>query len=310
MKPYSMDLREGILRQLKHGKLTQEEIAEVFGVSESSVQRLARRYRDTGTVAPDRIGRPVGTGTIPLAQLNDFVAEHPDATLKEIKQGCHRKESLVGIWKALRRLGLSRKKKVLHASEQDRPDVQKKRRQWKRISRQLSAKRLIFIDQTSVSTRLGRDYGRAPAGERVTGSRPEKQYEMSTLMGALHWNGNVDSLVYPGATDTSAALSFVETQLAPVLTPGDIVVWDNLKPHRSPAVIHAIEATGATVYPLPPYSPDLNPIEKLWSKLKTLLRGIAARTQDALIDGLDKVLQQVTSFDIQHWYEHCGYTSY
>lgn len=310
MKAYSNDLRERVIGQVLAGEMAQQELAEFNHVSLSWVQRLWRRFRETGSVVPDRIGRPPGTGTIPLARLQAFVKEHPAATLAEIKQGCELRETLTGIWKALKRLGLSRKKKVVRASEQDRPDVQKKRRQWRKKSRTMSAERLIFIDQTSISTRLDRDHGRAPVGERVVGSLPDKQFQTSTLMGALHWTGQFESLVYPGATDTPAAISFVETQLVPVLKAGDIVVWDNLKPHRSPAVIHAIEAAGATVCLLPPYSPDFNPIEKLWSKIKTLLRGIAARTQDALIDGLDKVLQRVTPFDVHHWYKHCGYTSY
>ena len=310
MKPYPMELREDVIRQVELGELSQKEIAEVFGISLSCLERLIRRCRETGNIAPDRIGRPPGTGSIPLDRLAAFIAEHPDATLAETKQGCGLKESVTGIWRALKRLGLSRKKKVTHASEQDRPDVQQKRRQWRKLSRTLSAQRLIFIDQTAISTRLGREYGRAPVGERVVGSVPEKQFETSTLMGALHWDGSVESLVYHGATDTSMALAFVETQLVPVLKPGDIVVWDNLKPHRSPTVIQAIEETGARVCPLPPYSPDLNPIEKLWSKLKTLLRGIAARTQDALIEGLARALQQLTPKDVHHWYQHCGYPSY
>lgn len=310
MKAYSNDFRERVVNQVRQGEMTQQELADLSLVSLSWVQKLWRRFRETGSVAPDRIGRPPGTGTIPLDRLWAFVCEHPDATLSEMKQGCGLRESLAGIWKALKRLGLSRKKKVLHASEQDRPDVQKKRRQWRKQTRKMSAERLIFIDQTAISTRLDRDHGRALVGQRVTGSLPDKQFETSTLMGALHWNGEFESLVYHGATDTPTALSFVETQLVPVLKAGDVVVWDNLKPHRSPAVIHAIEAAGATVCPLPPYSPDLNPIEKLWSKLKTLLRGIAARTQEALIDGLDKALQQVTALDVHHWYAHCGYTSY
>ena len=310
MKPYPMELREDAIRQVELGELSQQEIADVFGISLSCLEKLIRRFRETGDVTPDRIGRPPGTGSIPLDRLAAFIAEHPDATLVETKQGCGLRESITGIWKALKRLGLSRKKKVVHASEQDRPDVQKKRRHWRKLSRTLSAQCLIFIDQTAISTRLDRDHGRAPVGERIVGSVPEKQFETSTLMAALHWDGSVESLVYHGATDTGMALAFVETQLVPALKPGDIVVWDNLKPHRSPTVIQAIEATGARVCPLPPYSPDMNPIEKLWSKLKTLLRGIAARTQEALIEGLDRALGKLTPQDVQHWYKHCGYPSY
>jgi transposase len=308
MKPYPMELREGVIRVVNLGELTQEEVAEEFGISVRCLQDLLRLYEETGSVAPRKIGRPVGTGTIPEDRVAKFVKEHPDATLGEIKAGCHCPESLAAIWKVLQRLGLSRKKKVSHAAEQETSEVQHKRQKWMKKSRRLPAQRLIFIDQTGINTRMDRTYGRAPVGQRVIGKIPERHYQASTLMGALHFGGEFESLVYPGGTDVTAVLTFIETQLVPVLRPGDIVIWDNLSPHHSPAVIRAIEATGARVEYLPPYSPDFNPIEKLWSKVKGCLRGIAARTQEALIDGLDKALQQVTTLDVQHWFKHCGYT--
>jgi transposase len=308
MKAYSTDLRERGIRLVQEKELTQEEIANLIGVSVSCLQMWVQRFRETGEIAPRKPGRKPGQGKIPLDQLQTFVSDHSDATLSEMRQGCGLSVSLTGIWKALKRLGLSLKKKVLHASEQDRPDVQAKRRQWRRRSRRLSTKRLIFIDQTGVSTRMHRDHGRSPVGERVIGAIPEMNYQSSTLMGALRLNGEFESMIYDGGTDIPTVLTFVESTLAPTLKPGDIVVWDNLRAHRSPAVIHAIERTGADVYNLPPYSPDLNPIEQLWSKVKNLLRGVAARTQDALLEGLNKVIQQVTPRDVQHWFEHCGYT--
>jgi len=308
MKPYSTDMREAIIRQVNLGEMTQEEIAEAFGVSVRCIQYLMRLYRETGEVLPRKIGRPEGTGKIPLDKLEAFVAKHPDATLEEIRKGCKLNASLPGICKALKRLGLSRKKKVVHASEQDRPDVREKRQEWLEKSHEMPANHLVFVDQTGINTRMGRDYGRAPVGERVIGAIPERHYLSSTLMGALRMTGEFVSLVYNGATDVAAMLAFINSQLAPVLKPGDIVVWDNLQPHHSPLVIQAIEKTGARVCPLPAYSPDLNPIEKLWSKLKQLLRGVAARTQEALLHGLNVVLKQVTPQDIQHWFEHCGYT--
>jgi transposase len=307
MKPYSMDLRERVIRLVQEDELTQEEIAGLFGMSVRCVQMLVKQFRETGDIAPKKLGRPPGTGKIPMDQLQAFVSEHSDATLSEMRQGCGVSATLTGIWKALKRLRISRKKKVLHASEQDRPDVQAKRRQWRRKSRRLSAKHLIFIDETGISTRMHRDHGRAPVGERVIGAIPEMNYQSSTLMGSLRLNGQFESIVYTGGTDIPTVLTFIESTLAPTLKPGDIVVWDNLRAHRSPAVVHAIERTGASVYNLPPYSPDLNPIEQLWSKVKNLLCGVAARTQDALLEGLNKVIEHVTPQDIKHWFEHCGY---
>jgi transposase len=101
--------------------------------------------------------------------------------------------------------------------------------------------------------------------------------------------------------------TFVETQLVPVLKPGDIVIWDNLKAHFSAAVVQAIEATGARVEYLPPYSPDLNPIELLWSKAKDFLKGAAASTQEALLDAIRNAVDQVSASNVKAWYHHCGY---
>lgn len=307
MKPYSMDLRGKIIGLVQQEELTQEEIAGLLGVSRRCVQMLVRQFRETGDLTPRKPGRGSGDRTIPSDRLKAYVSEHSDATLLEIKEGCGLSVTLPGIWKALKRLGWSRKKKVLHASERDRPDVQAERRNWRRKSRRFSAKHLVFIDQTGISTQMHRDHGRAPIGQRVTGAIPENHYQSSTLMGALRLNGEFESMVYKGGTDVAAMSTFIESQLAHLLKPGDIVVWDNLSTHHSPTVIQAITRTGAEVCPLPPYSPDMNPIEELWSKVKNLLKGTAARTQDALINGLNQALQQITPLDIQHWFIHCGY---
>lgn len=154
---------------------------------------------------------------------------------------------------------------------------------------------------------MQRACGRAPKGERVTGSIPKDHFHSWTLTGGMHWDGRLASLVYDGGTDVAAMLTFVKTQLVPQLKPGDIVIWDNLQAHKSPQVCEAIEAAGASVMRLPPYSPDFNPIEQLWSKVKTFLRGAAARTKETLFEALKQALETIRPEDIQHWFEHCGH---
>lgn len=154
---------------------------------------------------------------------------------------------------------------------------------------------------------MQRAYGRAERGVRVEGAVPENHYHTSTVAGAVRWDGRVNCLVYDGGTDVATLLAFVTTQLLPLLKPGDMVVWDNLQAHKSPPVIEAIEKVGASVAALPPYSPDYNPIEALWSKVKTYLRGAAARTKEDLQKALKAALDTLRPEDIHHWFEHCGY---
>ena len=309
MKAHSMEFREHVMQAVDKGEFTQEEIARVFGVNVRWIRKLIVRRRETGSVAPlPHRGGPAPKFTPEVdEQLREFIAGHADATLKEIREGCHLDVSLNAISKALRRLGFTRKKKVTHAVERDRPDVQAKRRAWKRKERKLNVKKLIFVDETGVSTQMQRDCGRAPRGVRVSGAVPKNHYHSSTLVGAMRWDGRVTSLVYDGGTDVAALLTFVNTQLAPLLKKGDIVIWDNLQAHKSPMVHEAIQRCGATIQMLPPYSPDLNPIEKLWSKAKTFLRGAAARTKETLLEALKQALDTIHPQDIQHWFEHCGY---
>lgn len=309
MRAISMEIRERVMQAVDEGVLTQKQIGHLFGVTVRWVRKLIQRRRETGSIesSPHAGGpKPVFTPEVD-EQLKAFVAQHPDATLQEIKLGCGLSVSLAAICKALKRLRLTRKKKVTHASEQDRPDVQADRRRWKRRVRRIDVMRLIFVDETGVTTQMHRTYGRAPIGERVVDSIPEKHYHSSTLLGAMQHNGSLQALVYDGGTDISAMLSFIERQLVPILKPGDVVVWDNLRTHQSAAVIQAVEKTGARVMPLPAYSPELNPIESLWSKMKTYLRSAAARTKEDLMDALRKALESITDADVEHWFQHSGY---
>jgi transposase len=309
MKAHSKEFREHVMQAVDKGEFTQEEIARVFGVNVRWIRKLIVRRRETGSLAPSphRGGPPPRFTPEIDERLREFIAEHADATLKEIREGLPLDVSLNAISKALRRLGFTRKKKVTHATERDRPDVQAKRRTWMRQRRKWNAKKLVFVDETGVSTQLQRTSGRAPRGVRVTGAVPENHYHASTLAGAMRWNGQTTGLVYDGGTDVATLLTFVERQLAPLLKKGDVVIWDNLQAHKSPVVRDAIERCGATIRMLPPYSPDWNPIEKLWSKAKAFLRGAAARTKETLLDALKQALDTIRPQDIQHWFEHCGY---
>ena len=202
----------------------------------------------------------------------------------------------------MRRRGLTCKKKTQHADERDRPDVQEKRRSFRRKVKRVDSQRLVFVDETGVTTAMTRAYAWAPRGERAHGSAPGS-WESLTVIAALGLDGVRAPLVFSGSTDTAAFESYVEQVLVPELHAGDVVVWDNLSPHQAYAAAAAVKRAGARLLPLPPYSPDFTPIEKLWSKVKAYLRRVAARSKGAVYDALGAALERVTLKDIIGWFQ-------
>jgi transposase len=168
---------------------------------------------------------------------------------------------------------------------------------------------LKFIDESGVNLAMTRLYGRAPRGERVLDAVPRNYGPNVTMVGALGMQGMTAVMTVEGATDADVFLAYVEHVLAPSLQPGDIVVMDNLRAHKVAGVQSAIATQGAHVLYLPPYSPDLSPIEHCWSKLKTYLRKAKARTREALDIAMSGALATITASDAHSWFQQCGYAS-
>lgn len=159
-------------------------------------------------------------------------------------------------------------------------------------------------------TNLVRTHGRSDCGERcVGGSAPQGHWKIMTAVAAVRLDGLVAPFTIDAAMDGEIFITYVEQVLLPTLRAGDVVVMDNLSAHKRPQVVRLIEAAGATVMYLPPYSPDLNPIEMIWSKVKRLLRSFAARTIDALHEAFGRAFAAVTTSDIAGCFRHCGYAS-
>jgi transposase len=200
------------------------------------------------------------------------------------------------------------KKKTIHASEQDRPDVAQRRTAWKARQPHQPAKRLIFIDETWAKTNMTRIRGRAPRGERLLAKVPHGHWKTTTLIAALGATGVRCSTVVDGAVNADVFEAFVARVLVPQLRPGDVVILDNLSSHKRSRTRELIESAGAQLQYLPPYSPDLNPIEMVFAKIKQLLRSLACRTRQALWEAMQTVLDQVTASDAAHCFQHAGYT--
>lgn len=202
---------------------------------------------------------------------------------------------------------MSSKKKSLRAAEQDRPDVKAQRQAWREKSAGLDLYRLVFLDESGAKTNMTRLYGRSFDGERLVDAAPQGHWCTTTILSAMRVDGSTAPMVIEGPTDAEVFEAYVGQVLTRSLRPGDIVVMDNLAPHKRPSVIAAIEAAGAEVWFLPPYSPDFNPIEKMWSKIKAFLRKAKARTWEALLAAIKAALEEVSDSDARNWFQSCGY---
>ncbi len=195
----------------------------------------------------------------------------------------------------------------MRAQEQLDPEVVARRREWAEWMGAVDPDRFVFLDESHAKTTMTRRYGRAPRGERVVDHVPAGVYHATTMLGALRRDGTIAAMVYEGGTDVPVMQAFAEGELRRILRPGDIVVMDNLSAHKDARVVAAIESAGAIACWLPPYSPDFNPIESMWSKVKEVLRSLEARTAEALLDAIGAALRSVTMTDAEGWFAHCGY---
>lgn len=168
---------------------------------------------------------------------------------------------------------------------------------------------LVFLDEFGATTDMARRYARGPCGQRVVCKTPRGHWKVLSTIAAMTVNGVLGYGSFDGATDTETFLAFLREGLVPHLLPGQVVVLDNLPAHKSPKVDELIGSAGAKVLRLPPYSPDFNPIEMIWSKVKRLLRTFAARTVDALHDAFGRAFAAVTPSDVLGCFRHCGYAT-
>jgi transposase len=173
----------------------------------------------------------------------------------------------------------------------------------------LDSTKLVFVDESGAKTNMTRLYGRAVGGARLLDSAPHGHWCTTTMIGSMRLDGTTACLAVDGPTDRDVFREYIRLVLVPSLRPGDIVVLDNLSAHGDKETQQLVEAAQARIQFLPPYSPDLNPIEKMWSKIKAFLRGAKARTQEELYDAIGMALKGVTSQDMGGWFSSCGYTA-
>lgn len=185
--------------------------------------------------------------------------------------------------------------------------MKRARTRFKQVIAELAVERFKFLDESSVNLSFTRLYGRAAPDQRVVDSTPQLSGPQTTTLAVIGLIGITAPLVLSGAVNGAVFYGYIQHCVVPTLQPGDILFMDNLSAHKVAGIEALIEACGAHLIYLPPYSPDFNPIELAWSKVKTILRRLKARTFPDLIEALKQSLLAITPQDIQGWFVHCGY---
>jgi transposase len=310
-KSYSSDLRERVIAAVKAGA-SRREAGDQFEISASSSVRWLQRWEKDRSAAP----KPCGGSVSPLekfaARVLALVAEQPDLTLVETLKELRRQRirtSRTALWRFLDRHDITFKKKSLYAAERKRADVARARQKWIREQGMLDPARLVFIDESAVSTNMVRLRGRAESGLRVVGHAPFGEWKTITFVAGLRHNKMVAPFAIEGAMNGETFRAYVEQILAPTLQPNDIVLMDHVPTHKVAGIREAIEKAHATLVYLPKYSPDLNPIEFSYSKFKAFLRKVAARTVQDLYRAIRSFVPQLSAQECANYFRHAGYAS-
>ena len=288
-------------------KATQQQLADIFGFHRTAIVRWVREYRKEGTLEPRVRGHMAKAfSNEEKERLAVMVEEKPDLTLEEIRKALSKNCSLVAVHRELKRLGFCYKK-TLKASEQEREDIVQSRKEWAEFQKSIAADRFIFLDESSVKTKMTRLRGRSREGSRCHAKAPCGHWKTLTMLSSIRLDGSTECIVVDGTMDKAMFSAYIARRLYPSLRPNYIVVMDNLSAHKKPDVADHIKRCGAELLYFPPYSPDLNPIEKMWSKVKQSLRGMEMRTHDALEKGIASALSLVCVSDARGWFKNCGY---
>src|SRR5438046_2584803 len=308
-KVLSLDLRKRLVAAVITGGLSCNQAAKQFGVAVSTAIGWVRRQRETGSVAPGKIG-----GHRPKA----ISGEHRVWVLERIKRdftlrglagelaGRGLKVDYRSVWEFVHAEKLSFKKSVV-AGERDRPDVARRRAQWTKYQDRIEPERLVFIDETWTKTNMAPLRGWAPRCERLITKIPHGQWKTTTFLAALRHDRIDAPWLLEGPIDGESFRTYVEKVLVPTLRPGEIVVMDNLGSHKSRAVRQLIRSAGAKLFFLPKYSPDLNPIEQVFAKLKHFLRTAAARSVETICTAIGEILGAFTPDECANYFQNSGY---
>ena len=256
-----------------------KEIAECFSVNTSTVYRLEKQMRETGSV-------------------------------KTMTSQRGRKHALIVMKQSARQLlnsGILTRKNLFMPQSRSVPDVREKRRNWKKHMSEKDINHLVFLDESGVNINMTRHYARAWKNRRAVDKTPLNTPCNTTVLSSIRLNGDCAYTVYQGGTTAERFAEYLKTKLLPTLSEADIIVMDNMRSHHAKAVKQLLDSSKVTYLYLPPYSPDLNPIEKMWSKLKAFLRKEKIRIASELPSAISKGFLTIRPKDCIGWFHSCNY---
>ncbi|TBC88685.1 IS630 family transposase [Rhizobium ruizarguesonis] len=312
-KPHPIELRVRVVAFVEEGN-SHREAARHFRVSPRFINNMMILHRTSGSLAPARQGHAPSGGKLAAhgKWIAERVADNGEVTLDELCVELAGRGVLVHratVSRFLNRLGLSIKKS-LRASEQLRPEIASARELWIERRRRFFNKalaQLVFIDETSTNTKLTKRTGWAPKGQRYRTHAPFGQWRTQTFIAGLRCHGLTAPWIVNAPMNRRIFETWVQTQLAPTLSRGDVVILDNVGFHKSDRADQLVKAKGAWLLFLPAYSPDLNPIEMAFSKLKALLRKRAARSFDAITQALGDIVSLFSVTECRNFFKAAGY---
>jgi transposase len=308
MRAYSLDLRTRIIKAWQQEQ-TKAAIARLFMVSLSSVKRYVKKFSHEGHVHPKFQRRRTGKLTRKLRKtLLRQVEAYPDYTLAQHAELWNKRyrvqvsESCLS--RALRQMGITRKKKTLGAAERD----EAVRAIFREVIAQLNANDVVVVDESGTRIGMVPRYARSLRGLRAYDQVIRNYGQNITLLASMNLNGIQAAMTVEGAADEAVFEAFIEKVLLPTLRPGQIVILDNLSIHKSARVEQFVTQAGCQLLFLPAYSPDFSPIEEAFSKLKTFIRRYRCKTIPTLMKAIEQGFKSISQTDARGWFAHAGFS--
>ena len=282
----------------------------LFKVGEPTLKRWRRRSREAGSLAPSPMGGDRRAGARTARAAAAAVEEKPDRILREMccwfLTTWGRRLTISAVSRALRRAGLRRRAKALVATERSTEHAQARRVEYLAAVGKLPVERLVFLDESGCQRGMQRRLAWRRPGDVTVAKSLRNRGTVTTVLGAISTRGCVAAMYGEGATTTEVFVAFLDQVLLPELRPGDVLVMDNLGAHQPEVVRRRLADAGVGLLFLPPYSPDLNPIEMAWSKLKTYVRSVAPESLRELHEAIRAGWASITPSDASGWFRHCG----
>lgn len=310
---YPIELRKKAINAYETSEHSQETTAKLFGISITTFKKWLKKKRNGEDLAPPstRSGRPkkiTPTGTQTIKKL---VESNPSITLSELSKAYYKKHkvklSASMLCRELKELNLRYKKLSLYAVEKDTDEILKKKENYLLGLSDIPVENLLFLDEAGANLQMAPRYGRGYKGERVAFAAPYQRGNKITMMSVISVYQIEAAMYGTWSADGEIFVEFVEKVLRPILKPYHVLVMDNVSFHKSKQVQTIVNDVGARIIFLPPYHPELNPIEEMWSKVKTCLRKLSARTLNDFQSAIKNAFEMVTPSDLLGWFQHSGY---